>query len=137
MSDIDSEKSLELVAETQETDNKNKPKYKGYFCDKCGYKTNKIKSFISHITRKIPCDTVKDYDYGVSKALERYRNKSEIILDMLDKLEDNQEIDIKKLNKLVDEVQKLGRINPNFRPDDIKEIRDIIKSKTNQLNNNK
>ncbi len=56
-----------------------------------------------------------------------------LILDMLDKLEDNQEVDIKKLNKLVDEVQKLGRINPNFRPEDIKEIREIISSKTKNI----
>ena len=52
---------------------------------------------------------------------------------MLDKLEDNQEVDIKKLNKLVDEVQKLGRINPNFRPEDIVEIREIIRSKTKDI----
>jgi len=126
MSDSDSEKSV-IITPVKVV------KFNGYTCDKCDYKTKKLKSFIGHITRKIPCDTVKDYDYGVQKALERYKNKSEIILDMLDKLEDNQEVDIKKLNKLVDEVQKLGRINSNFRPEDIVEIREIIKSKTKDI----
>ena len=134
MSDSDSVKSVELVAET---DNKNIPKYNGYFCNHCNYKTKKLKSFIGHITRKVPCDTVKDYNYGIQKALEKYDQRASLVLDMLDKLEDNQEIDIKKLVKYVDEVERLGRINPDFNKQDIDEIRDIIKSKTNQLNNNK
>jgi hypothetical protein len=51
---------------------------------------------------------------------------------MIDKLENNEEVDIKKLNKYVDEVQRLGRINPSFNPNDINEIREIIKSKNKE-----
>jgi len=130
MSESDSEKSVEITPVKV-------VKYNGYICDRCEYKTKKLKSFISHISRKVPCYVVKDYDYGVSKALELYEKRSKVILSMLDQLEDNQEIDIKKLNKYVDEVERLGRINPDFNKQDIDEIRDIIKSKTNQLNNNK
>jgi len=134
MSDIDSEKSAEI---TQEIDNKIKPKFNGYLCERCEYKTKKLKSFISHITRKVPCDTVKDYNYGVSKALEKYDQRASLVLSMLDQLEDNQEIDIKKLNKYIDEVQILGRINPNFKQSDIDEIKNIIKSKEKDIEKEK
>ena len=134
MSDIDSEKSAEV---THEIDNKIKPKYNGYFCERCEYKTKKLKSFISHITRKIPCDTVKDYNYGVSKALEKYDQRASLVLSMLDQLEDNQEVDIKKLNKYVNEVERLGRVNSNFNKQDINEIRDIIKSKEKDIEKEK
>lgn len=124
----DSESEI-LEEKTEVISNNDKPKFTGYSCDRCGYQTKKLKSFITHITRKVPCDTVKNYDYGVMKALEKYQNRSLTVLDMIDKLENNEEVDIKKLNKYVDEVERLGRINPSFNPDDINEIREIIKSK--------
>ena len=120
MSDSDSEKSIKLTPVIED-------KFNGYKCDKCAYKTKRIKNFINHITRKVPCDTVKNYDYGVQKAMEKYEKKSKVILDMLEKIELGEEVDIKKLNNLVNEVEILGRINPNFRQADVDEIREIIK----------
>ena len=128
----DSESEI-LEEKTEVISNIDKPKFNGYTCDRCGYQTKKLKSFITHITRKVPCDTVKNYDYGVMKALERYQNRSLTVLDMIDKLENNEEVDIKKLNKYVDEVERLGRINPSFNPNDINEIREIIKSKKQNI----
>ncbi len=122
MSDSDSEISDKTTPVLEET-------FTGYKCDKCGYKTKRNKNFISHITRKVPCDVVKNYEYGVLKALEKYRKKSEVVLDMLDKFESGEEVDIKKLNKLVDEVEILGRINPNYRQCDVDHIREIINKK--------
>ena len=94
----DSESEI-LEEKTEVISNIDKPKFNGYTCDRCGYQTKKLKSFITHITRKVPCDTVKNYDYGVMKALEKYQNRSLTVLDMIDKLENNEEVDIKKLNK--------------------------------------
>ncbi len=89
---------------------KEKPKFTGYSCDRCGYQTKKLKSFINHITRKIPCDVLKNYEYGLQKANEKYEKRSREVLDMLDRLESGEEVDMKKLNKYVDEVSKLGSI---------------------------
>ena len=47
MSDSDSEKSV-IISPVKVV------KFNGYTCDKCDYKTKKLKSFISHITRKVP-----------------------------------------------------------------------------------
>ena len=74
MSDSDSIKSEEVP----------KPKYKGYYCEKCDYKTKKIDSFVNHVTRKVPCYVVKDYSYGIARAIEKYEKRSEEILDVLD-----------------------------------------------------
>ena len=43
MSDSDSIKSEEVP----------KPKYKGYYCEKCDYKTKKIDSFVNHVGQEI------------------------------------------------------------------------------------
>ena len=101
-------------------------KFKGYYCNKCGYRTNRLKPFIRHVTRKVPCDVVKDYEYGVAKANELYKKRSSCVLDLLDKLENNQEVDLKKLNKYVSEIEVLGRVYPGFKQEDIDEIRSII-----------
>ena len=29
------------------------PKFKGYYCNKCGYRTNRLKHFIRHITYRV------------------------------------------------------------------------------------
>ena len=68
------------------------PKFNGYTCERCNYKTKRLKSFINHITRKIPCNVVKNYEYGVQKALERYDKKSREVLDMLDQLENGEDL---------------------------------------------
>jgi len=81
------------------------------------------------------CDTIKDYNYGVIKANERYEKLSETILSMLDKLENNEEIDLKKLNKYIKEVEQLGRVYPSFNPEDITQIRSIINKIENKSNN--
>jgi len=116
MSETNSEISVEII----------KPKFNGYTCDKCNYQTRRLKNFINHITRKIPCDTIKNYEYGLQKANEKYEKKSKAVLDMLDKLESGEEVDMKKLNKYVDEVSRLGRVYPTFNPEDIQEIKSII-----------
>jgi len=101
-------------------------KHKGYYCNKCGYRTNRLKHFIRHITRKVPCYVVKDYDYGLAKANELYKKRSTCVLDLLDKLENNEQVDLKKLNKYVSEIEVLGRVYPNFKQEDVDEIRSII-----------
>jgi len=116
MSDSDSIKSEEV----------SKPKYKGYYCEKCDYKTKKIDSFVNHVTRKVPCYVVKDYSYGIARAIEKYEKRSEEILNMLDDLKYGQEIDLNKMNKYLVEVERLGRANPNFKQEDVDDIRDII-----------
>jgi len=116
MSETNSEISVEII----------KPKFSGYYCQKCEYKTKKLKSFINHVTRKIPCDTIKDFNYGIIKANEKYEKRSQEVLDMLDRLESGEEVNMKKLNKYVDEVSRLGRVYPTFNPNDIQEIKSII-----------
>ena len=69
--------------------------------------------------------------------MEKYDQRASLVLDMFDKLENNEEIDIKKLNKYVEEVQILGRINPNFKQSDIDEIKNIIKSKKKDIEKEK
>ena len=69
---------------------------------------------------------MKDYEYGVAKANELYKKRSSCVLDLLDKLENNQEVDLKKLNKYVSEIEVLGRVYPGFKQEDIDEIRSII-----------
>ena len=123
MSEINSENSDEI---SEVIIDKEKPKYNGYYCDRCNYKTKKLKSFIGHITRKVPCDVFKNYDYGIIKANEKYEKRSKEVLDMLDKLESGVEVDMKKLNKYVDEVNRLGRVYPTFNANDIQEIKSII-----------
>lgn len=127
----DSESEI-LEEKTEVISNNDKPKFNGYMCDRCDYKTKRLKNFISHITRKVPCDTLKNYDYGVMKANEKYEKRSREVLDMLDRLESGEEVDMKKLNKYVDEVSKLGRVYSGFNPDDVNEIREIIKSKNKE-----
>jgi len=124
MSDSESEKSVEIIKNNVDD---NKTKFKGYSCDRCGYQTKRLKHFISHITRKIPCYIVKNYDYGVEKAMEKYKLKSLAILEMLEKIENKEEIDINKLIKYVNEVERLGRINPEYKQEDVDEIKEIIK----------
>jgi glutathionyl-hydroquinone reductase len=127
----DSESEI-LEEKTEVISNNDKPKFNGYTCDRCGYQTKKLKSFINHITRKIPCDVLKNYEYGLQKANEKYEKRSREVLDMLDRLESGEEVDMKKLNKYVDEVSKLGRVYSGFNPDDVNEIREIIKSKNKE-----
>ena len=127
----DSESEI-LEGKTEVISNNDKPKFNGYTCDRCGYQTKKLKSFINHITRKIPCDVLKNYEYGLQKANEKYEKRSREVLDMLDRLESGEEVDMKKLNKYVDEVSKLGRVYSGFNPDDVNEIREIIKSKNKE-----
>ena len=123
----------DILEEKEEViSNIDKPKFNGYTCDRCGYQTKKLKSFINHITRKIPCDVLKNYEYGLQKANEKYEKRSREVLDMLDRLESGEEVDMKKLNKYVDEVSKLGRVYSGFNPDDVNEIREIIKSKNKE-----
>ena len=45
---------------------------------------------------------------------------------MLDKLKYGEEIDLNKMNKYLDKVERLGRANPNFKQEDVDDIRDII-----------
>ena len=123
----------DILEEKEEViSNIDKPKFNGYMCERCDYKTKRLKNFISHITRKVPCDTLKNYEYGVMKANEKYEKRSREVLDMLDRLESGEEVDMKKLNKYVDEVSKLGRVYSGFNPDDVNEIREIIKSKNKE-----
>ena len=132
MSEINSENSDEI---SEVIIDKEKPKYNGYYCDRCNYKTKKLKSFIGHITRKVPCDVVKNYDYGIIKANEKYEKRSEEVLSMLDQLESGQEVNIKKLEKYVDEVSRLGRVYSNFNQEDITQIKTIINKFKDKSNN--
>ncbi len=116
-----------VVKEIPEKLQKNN-KYKGYLCDRCGYKTNKLKSFMSHVTRRVPCYVEKNYDYGVEKVIEQYKKKSKIVLDMLDSIEKGNRVDLNELTKHVNKLEILGRVNPEHEQQDIEDIRKIIKS---------
>jgi hypothetical protein len=110
----------EVIEEVQD-------KFIGYKCDRCGYTSRRLKPFISHVTRKVPCFVVKNYNYGVQKAIEQYEKKSKIVLEMLDQLENNEEVDLNKLIKYVTEIERLGRVHPNYKQEDVDEIKEIIK----------
>ncbi len=80
------------------------------------------------------CYVVKNYDYGVNKAIELYEKRSKVVLEMLDSLENNKEVDLDKLIKYVNEIERLGRVNPRYKQSDIDAIRDIIKENNNFMN---
>jgi len=54
---------------------------------------------------------------------------------MLDQLESGQEVNIKKLEKYVDEVSRLGRVYNNFNQEDITQIKTIINNFKDKSNN--
>ena len=110
----------EVIEEVQD-------KFDGYKCDRCGYASRRLKPFISHVTRKVPCFVVKNYNYGVQKAIEQYEKKSKIVLEMLDQLENNEEVHLNKLIKYVSEIERLGRVHPGYKQEDVDEIKEIIK----------
>ena len=133
MSDSSSDSSR-LSSEEEVNEEIIQEKFQGYKCDKCGYSTRRLKPFISHVTRKTPCYVVKNYDYGVNKAIELYEKRSKVVLEMLDSLENNKEVDQDKLIKYVNEIERLGRVNPRYKQSDIDAIRDIIKENNNFMN---
>jgi len=124
----------EEVVEEEVNEEVFKKPYKGYKCEKCGYVTKSSNAFIYHVTRKVPCYVVKDYNYGVKKAQECYEKKSKIVLEMLESLENNAEVNLDKLSKYILQIERLGRVHPKYKQEDVDEIKEIIKENQKFIN---